>query len=83
MKIKYMIASASAALSTAIPALAQEAAANQFDLSKAEKAAEDLGNAVGTLFTDSILPAVIVVVSASLAIWGLFVVIRWIRRAGR
>ena len=60
-----------------------EGETNPFDLSGATTAATNLGTAVSGLFTNGIQPAVITVVAAALAIWGIFVVVRYVRRAGR
>lgn len=75
------------ALLAPVAVFAQASGANPYeesiDFEKAGQAADAIGKGVKELIEGSVMSNVLLVVGAALAVWAVFLVIRWIRRAGR
>lgn len=80
-KIKALCGSAFATI-LSLPVLA-EGTASSIDLSAAEGSADAIGTALSGLITGKILTNVLLVVGAGLAIWGLFLVVKWVRKGAK
>lgn len=83
-KLKY---AGIATLATIGSAFAQETGnavvAGNWDLSDAVTEATNMGNVVKGLFNTGVRPAVITILSAVVIIWGIFLVWKYVRRAGK
>lgn len=53
------------------------------DVSAAGNAADAIGTALSGLITGKIMTNVLLVVGAGLAIWGIFLVVKWVRRGAK
>lgn len=53
------------------------------DVAAAGNAADAIGTALSGLITGKIMTNVLLVVGAGLAIWGIFLVVKWVRRGAK
>lgn len=58
------------------------AAEGDIDTTAASGAITKIQTAISTLFTDSLIPAILVIVGVALAVWLIFVGVRAMKRAG-
>lgn len=79
-KLKYWVASAIPALATGV-ASAQSSVS--VDVSAAENAADAIGTAMSGLINGKIMTNVLLVIGAGLAVYGVFLVVRYVRRGAR
>lgn len=83
-KLKY---AAMASLATIGTAFAQDSSsdvvAGNWDLTDAVTESTNMGNVVKGLFNTGVRPAVISILSAVVIIWGIFLVWKYVRRAGK
>lgn len=82
-KIKNKLALIGATIMSAPILLAQSASSNPFDFSDAETQADNMGTAIKDLLTGKIMNNVLTVIGAALSIWGLFLLVKWIRRGAK
>lgn len=52
------------------------------DMSAANDAADAIGSAVSGLLTGKVMTNILLVIGGALAIWGIFLVVKYIRRGG-
>lgn len=52
------------------------------DMSAANDAADAIGSAVSGLLTGKVMTNILLVIGGALAIWGVFLVVKYIRRGG-
>lgn len=80
-KIKALVACAAASVCGSLTALAE--GSMTVDVSAAGNAADAIGTAISGLITGKIMSNVLLVIGAALAVWGIFLVVKWIRRGAK
>lgn len=79
-KLKYWVASAVPAL---VAGVASAQSSVSVDVSAAENAADAIGTAMSGLINGKIMTNVLLVIGAGLAVYGVFLVVRYVRRGAR
>lgn len=82
-KVKNWLVGGLCLASTIPSTLLAEGSAVTVDVSAAEGAADAIGTAVSGLITGKIMTNILLVVGAGLAVWGLFLVVKYVRRGAK
>lgn len=82
-KLKYAAMASLATIGTAFAQQTSDVVAGNWDLTDAVTESTNMGNVVKGLFNTGVRPAVISILSAVVIIWGIFLVWKYVRRAGK
>lgn len=82
-KLKYAAMASLSTIGTAFAQQTSDVVAGNWDLTDAVTESTNMGNVVKGLFNTGVRPAVISILSAVVIIWGIFLVWKYVRRAGK